>query len=248
MTRSTFAPGGLLAAAALSSMLALAAPPALAVPVDVSGSAAVTSDYVWRGSSQTHGDPAFQVGARLSGASGWYGSAWASNVRFAPGTGAHAELDLGLGWSGHVGDAWTIDAGLLQYRYPSADADLDWTEFDATATWKDRYWITAGWSNRALGSESHGTYALVGAKLPVNDRFRFEAAAGCYALGDVSGDGRNDRYAHVLASAVWTIASPRQGPVVEARLTAHATDSRAERLFGDDFAGNRIEAALQASF
>jgi uncharacterized protein (TIGR02001 family) len=234
--------------AAVLSMLAFAALPAMAVPVGASVNAALTSDYVWRGSTQSHGDSAFQVGARLAGASGWYGSAWASNVRFAPGTGADTELDIGIGWAGRAGDDWTLDAGLLQYRYPSADVELDWTEFDATATWKDRCWISAGWSNEALGSGSRGTYALVGAKLPVNDRFRFEAAAGYYALGDVGADGRDDSYAHFLASAVWTIASPAQGPVVEARLTAHATDSRAERLFGDDFAGNRIEAALQASF
>lgn len=232
----------------LVPMLAFAALPARAAPGDMAGNAALTSDYVWRGSTQSHGDPALQAGARLSGAAGWYASAWASNVRFAPGTGAHAELDLGIGWSGRVGDDWTLDTGLLQYRYPSAAGDLDWTELDATATWKDRCWVSLGWSNEALGSGRRGMYSLIGMKLPVNDRFRIETAAGYYALGDIGGDGRNDSYAHALASVVWTLPAPAHGPALEARVTVHATDSRAERLFGDGFAGNRIEAALQASF
>lgn len=232
----------------LAPMLACATLPALAAPAETTGNAALTSDYVWRGSTQNHGDLALQAGARVSVAPGWYASAWGSNVRFAPGAGARTELDMGIGWNGRVGDAWTLDAGLLQYRYPSAAVDLDWIEFDAMATWKDRCWVLLGWSNEALGSERRGMYSLVGVKLPVNDRLRFETAAGYYALDDIGGDGRNDSYAHALASAVWTLAAPARGPTLEARVTVHATDSRAERLFGDGFAGNRIEAALQASF
>lgn len=45
------------------------------------------------------------------------------------------------------------------------------------------------------------------------------------------------------ASAIGAFKAP-----FEARLTAHATDSNAEDFFGDDFAGSRIEAALQVSF
>ena len=51
---------------------------------DFSGNAALTTDYVWRGSTQTQGDPAVQAGFKLSGDSGLYASIWGSNVRFAP--------------------------------------------------------------------------------------------------------------------------------------------------------------------
>ncbi len=52
-----------------------------------------------------------------------------------------------------------------------------------------------------------------------------------------------DGYTHGLASAVWAFKAP-----FEARLTAHHTDSNAKAIFGDEFAGSRAEAALQASF
>ena len=108
-----------------------------------------------------------------------------------------------------------------------------------TLTYAGRYWLSLGWSPEALGSDGDGTYTQVGARFPVNDAFRIEAAAGYYRLDEVY-----DRsYAHGLVSAIWAVKAP-----VELRLTAHATDSSAGTIFGDDAAGDRIEAAVQASF
>lgn len=209
----------------------------------LSGNLALTTDYVWRGTTQTQGDPAVQAGFKVAGESGFYGSAWASNVEFAPETRASSEFDFTLGWSGSLGDDWALDTNVLHYRYPSTAVDLDWTELDGTLTWKGDYWISLGWSNEALGFAESGTYGLLGARFPVNDRFRFEAALAYYDLADLDGDNRDDGYAHGLVSAVWALQ-----PRFEARLTAHATDSGAKEFFGEDAAGSRIEAALQASF
>ena len=75
----------------------------------------------------------------------------------------------------------------------------------------------------------------------MGERFRFEAIAAHYFLDDavVAEDG----YTHGALSAIWAFQAP-----FELRMTAHATDSDAKAVFGDDFAGSRIEAALQASF
>jgi uncharacterized protein (TIGR02001 family) len=215
---------------------------------EFSGNATLTSDYVWRGSTQTHGDPAVQAGFKLAGESGVYASVWASNVEFAPETHASSEFDLTLGWGRSLGGDWAVDANILHYAYPSTTTDLDWTELNGTVTWKNDYWASLGYSNQALGYDASGLYGLVGTKLPINDRFRFEATAGYYDLEDLDNDGRGDSYAHGSLSAIWAITRPGAKSTAEARLTAHATDSKAEDFFGDDFAGNRIEAALQASF
>jgi uncharacterized protein (TIGR02001 family) len=215
---------------------------------DISGNATLTSDYVWRGSTQTHGDPAVQAGMKVAGDSGFYASAWASNVEFAPGTHASSEYDFTLGWAGNVADDLALDASVLHYGYPSTTVDLDWTEFNGTLTWKQDYWVSLGYSNEALGFDESGVYGLVGARFPIDDRFRVEATAGYYDLKDLDGDGRDDSYAHGSLGAIWTITRPGSGPTVEVRLTAHATDSNAKGFFGAGFAGNRIEAALQASF
>ena len=58
----------------------------------VEGTATLTSDYVWRGSSQSDGDPAVQAGLKLSAGTGWYASAWGSGVSFRPDNGARVEV------------------------------------------------------------------------------------------------------------------------------------------------------------
>lgn len=203
------------------------------------GNAALASDYVWRGTTQTQGDAAVQVGFKLAGDSGFYGSAWGSNVEFAPDTHASSELDFTVGWAGQLSPGWALDVNVLRYQYPATTVDLDWTELNGTLTYASRYWWSLGWSPEALGSEQPGTYSQIGARFPVTDAFRIEAAAGYYWLDDVY----DESYAHGQVSAVWAVKAP-----LELRVTAHGTDSRARRIFGDDFAGSRIEAAVQAAF
>jgi uncharacterized protein (TIGR02001 family) len=132
------------------------------------GNLSLTTDYVWRGTTQTQGDPAVQAGFKVAGESGFYGSVWASNVEFAPATHASSEFDFALGWAGRLGDDWVLDANVLHYRYPSTTVDLDWTELNGTLTWKNNYWVSLGWSNEALGFGESGTYGLLGARFPVN--------------------------------------------------------------------------------
>lgn len=220
---------------------ALLATLASANAATLSGNAALTSDYVWRGSTQTHGDPAVQGGFRFADDSGWYASLWGSNVEFAPELRASSELDLTAGWAGALGDDWALDINVLHYRYPSTTVDLNWTELNGVMTFRNRHWGALGYSNQALGYDAPGLYAQVGTRVPLGARFRVEALVSHYFLDDavVATNG----YTHGQVNAVWTVRAP-----MELRLSAHATDSDAKRIFGDEFAGTRIEAALQTSF
>ncbi len=213
---------------------------------DLSGSATLTTDYVWRGSTQTQGKPAVQAGFKLSDDSGLYASLWGSNVKFAPETLANTELDVAVGWGRQLNDDWAVDVNVLRYQYPSTAVDLNWTELNASATYRGKYWAALGHSHQALGYAAAGTYVQAGAKFPVNDAFRIEASTAHYVLSDavVAKGG----YSHVQLSGIWTFKAPASNRNVELRLSAHATDSAAKAIFGHDFAGNRIEAALQASF
>ena len=206
--------------------------------VEIAGNAAITTDYVWRGTTQTQGDPAVQAGAKLSGESGWYGAIWGASVEFAPETRASSELDFVAGWAGPLSADWGLDVSLTHYRYPSTTVDLDWTELAATATWRRNYWLQVACSSDTLATDEAGIYAQLGARLPLADSIRLEAAAGYYWLDDAYGDS----YAHAQLGGVWAFKAP-----FEFRVTVHDTDSSAKRLF-PDLAGSRVEAALQASF
>src|SRR5690349_23026739 len=94
--------GLLLPLALAASLGAMSA----AQAVTFNGNATLTTDYVWRGSTQSDGDPAAQAGFKVSGDTGFYASAWGSSIKFAPGLEASTELDFTLGWSRTLSDDW----------------------------------------------------------------------------------------------------------------------------------------------
>ena len=98
-------------------------------PITVSGGATVTSDYRFRGVSQTDEDFAVQGTINVSHESGFYVGTWGSTVSdYVAGPGADAEIDLYGGYRANIGLA-TLDAGLLYYVYTGAgDADTDFIE------------------------------------------------------------------------------------------------------------------------
>lgn len=204
----------------------------------LSGSAALASDYVWRGSSQTRERPAAQAGLKYVHSSGLYASVWGSNVRFAPDNGAASEFDFAAGWYGRLAQDWTLDLYLLRYQYPGADMQLNWNEVNAALSWRDRWWLAIGHSTNAMASATTGTYLLLGMRYPLDAQWRIEGAVARYFLDDTYADS----YTHGSISAAWAFRPP-----FEARLTLHATDGAAKRLF-PGMAGSRIELAIQAAF
>lgn len=113
-------------------MLAMAAgvmaTPAAIAEGEFSLNAALTSDYVWRGVSQSGEDPAIQIGADYAN-SGFYVGTWASNVDFGPGSDAEVELDFYGGYGGELAPGVSFDIGYIHYVYPGTDGeDLDFGE------------------------------------------------------------------------------------------------------------------------
>ncbi|MDB5687900.1 MAG: hypothetical protein JWR77_2489, partial [Rhizorhabdus sp.] len=102
--------------------LVAAASPALAedaAPFTITGSAALVSDYRFRGISQSGKRIAPQASATITHSSGFYASFWSSGIDDYVASGADAELDLIAGYSKTYSGV-TFDGGLLYYVYPSA--------------------------------------------------------------------------------------------------------------------------------
>ena len=115
--------------AALSSVLAIVAvTPALAdeptappPAITINGTAAVVSDYRFRGISQTDKNFAIQGSITVSHESGIYATVWGSSVDgYVTQSGqANAELDLILGFK-KTFSGTTFDIGALYYVYPKS--------------------------------------------------------------------------------------------------------------------------------
>jgi uncharacterized protein (TIGR02001 family) len=109
----------------LSSAL-VATAPSHAETMNSSGSVLLISDYLYRGISQTNEGLALQGSLTLGTDTGWYVSAWGSNIKFGQGS---MELDLSAGRSFTLAPDWQLDVGLMQYRYPQGDNDIDQFNF-----------------------------------------------------------------------------------------------------------------------
>jgi uncharacterized protein (TIGR02001 family) len=119
-------------AAIAAAFLTATASAASAQDVDIAFNAAVSTDYVFRGVSQTLEDPALSAGVDLTAGS-FYVGAWASNVDFGDDT--DLEVDLYGGYRTEAG-GWALDFGVVGYLYGNAPggADYDYVEFKAAAS------------------------------------------------------------------------------------------------------------------
>jgi len=89
---------------------------------EVSFNLGVTSDYRYRGISQSRLDPAIQGGADYThNPSGFYAGTWLSSIKWvkdAGGGNANVEVDLYAGKKGDLGKGVSYDVGGLYYWYP----------------------------------------------------------------------------------------------------------------------------------
>ena len=105
--------------------------PVVATPVaesdlEISANVALTSNYVWRGLTQTDNSPAIQGGFDL-GYKGLYVGVWGSNVEFGSTYDESMELDIYAGYAGEIAGIG-FDIGAIQYAYPHNTDALNFAE------------------------------------------------------------------------------------------------------------------------
>ena len=143
---------------------------------EVTGNLGLTSDYRFRGISQTQNAPAVQGGVDYAHESGLYIGNWNSSVSSLMYTnGAGVESDLYAGFKKDVYNGLTIDLGSYNYFYPRATVAGTGSNFDTYEGffglgYKDL--VSAKYS-QTLGSGYFGTvnaknsqYTQVDAKVP----------------------------------------------------------------------------------
>jgi uncharacterized protein (TIGR02001 family) len=132
---------------ALAAVLLLATGAAQA---QVSGTVTATSDYDFRGITQTALDPALQGSIDYAHSSGFYIGAWASNVDFGNCCGEDIEVDYYLGFAGGAEDGIGWDVGLIDYTYPGTDFNIDFMEVYASMSYKmfkGKFWYADDFAN-----------------------------------------------------------------------------------------------------
>lgn len=154
---------------------------------EVSSTVAITSDYDFRGLTQTDEDPALQASVDYASDDGWYVGAWASNVDF-PGYDGSLELNLYTGYAGELDSGLGWDVGLVWYVYPGSDSSAtedkleDFPEIYGKLSYN--VFSAALWySNDYGGADESSMYLEGGVDLPLPRDFSLGLHAG-YSFGD----------------------------------------------------------------
>jgi uncharacterized protein (TIGR02001 family) len=196
----------------------------------------LTSDYVFRGVSQSNRDPALQGGLDYAfGDTGFYVGAWGSNVDFADVDGPDIEIDAYLGWNHDFGDTWNLDLSLVRYNYFGAREDIygdvDYNELVGMLTYQEMLCFTLGYANDYANTGESSLYYNLGGEWELGHGINLNAAIGYTDFEDT--DGYVD----------WNIGLSRKFGPVEAALSYVDTDAN------DDYDDSeRLSDALVLSF
>ena len=91
----------------------------------ISANMAITSNYIWRGMTQTMDSPAIQGGIDVE-YKGLYIGTWGSNVEFGEGK-TSLEADIYAGYAGEIAGLG-YDIGVIQFIYPNQSDEYNFAE------------------------------------------------------------------------------------------------------------------------
>jgi uncharacterized protein (TIGR02001 family) len=152
---------------------------------ELHGYLTLVSDYVFRGTSQSNGDPTLQAGVDYLHPSGVFAGVFAAHTDFPYNSfGANPgelELDAYLGYSRTAGRDWSWDLVALRYDFPdSTGYDYSYNELAASLHFRDVLRLGATVSNDASAGGASGWTAEIELRQSLGGRFQVSGSLGHY--------------------------------------------------------------------
>ena len=164
---------------------------------DISVTGTLTSDYVFRGISQTDNSFAVQAGLNYEDKSGFYAGVWASNVDFSDD--ANAEIDYLIGFSSQFSPSVTYDFSYTYITYTgynSAD-NSDYGEFIFN-TYFNALTMTVAYAPDYVNSGDSAQYLSAAYDFYFPNEYLLKLQAG-YSMGDAFEDNEYIDYSATVA-------------------------------------------------
>lgn len=197
-----------------------------AASADFSANVALSSDYVWRGVSQTNEDPAVSGGFDYEHESGFSIGTWASNVDFQGTQGVDdpsLELDVYAGYGTEISGIG-VSVGVIAYTYHGDNEGLDFEEGNLGVSYGPfSAMVSHDFSN-------DNTYLEAGLDFEVGDGFGIGLHVGDYDF-DAGGDYTD-----------WSLGVSKEVGGFGFGLTYHDTD-----ISGSDIADDRFVFSVSKS-
>jgi uncharacterized protein (TIGR02001 family) len=217
---------------------------ASAAGLELSAELTLTTDYVFRGVSQTMSAPALQGSLNVSHEIGFFAYVWGSNVDYVadgdPDDGADTEVDVLVGYSREISDRIAVTASWVRYSFPGMKDEIryDFHEWTGEVTVDDRYSVTVAWSPDVFGSGGSSLYysASTVFDLPANLLLALEL--GRYDLRKSYGES----YDHAAASITGSLDPLRW------TLGYHLTSGDAKTIFQESTVAPEFVLSFSVSF
>lgn len=176
-----------------------------AVGTELSGYLTLTTDYVWRGVTQSDGDPALQLGGEVSFRSGVYAGLWGSTIDINNGGDRQrdAEVNYYIGYGHDVSAQWTLGVSAVAYTYPGQTGVIDYNyeEYGISVNHDDRVWLEYAYSPDywGLNIESHNIELI--SEWAAGEHLVLGGAVGYFDFRDFL----DDSYAYWDLGMTWPI-------------------------------------------
>ena len=198
-----------LVCASASASLAMADEEKATLPGEFSATVAFTTDYVYRGISQTSEDVALQSSLDWNHDSGVYVGMWGSNIDFKDGS-SQLELDVYGGYASEY-EGISYDVFILGYLYPGADRDLDQDFVEFTMALGYDFGLASVSTSIAISPDFYGGTGVgahiaggVGVPIPIEMLTEYSVAADVnYAYQDIEDGGSYSHWNAGLTAEVY---------------------------------------------
>ena len=203
--------------------------------------AALTSDYVNRGVSNSDEDAAAQLGFDVSTEVGLFVGVWASTTDITTG-GRHRprEVDYYIGYAQHFDNDWSASVSINRYTYPAATGDVDYnyTELATVISVNDRLWFEVNYTDSFYGHGEPAYNLEVLASWPLPASLSLAAGVGYFDVSKFAGS----------AYTYWQIGVSRPLGRVIADLRYHDTSNVPRLIASADLADARLVLTFSVAF
>jgi uncharacterized protein (TIGR02001 family) len=203
----------------------------------------VSSDYVVHGITRSQGGPVVQAQLGWTGESGLMIGAWLSTLDLNPGPGPNRELDPYIAKRWALSPDWSLRTDVTRYMFRPrfGHTQYDYTELRGALAFRDVVDLAVSWAPDYSG------YSWVGSAHG-RTMVTYEASAHLPAtrwIGFNAGIGRRDLQQAFGASYwYWSAGTEAHFNPLSLALTWIGTSDAATKLYGSEYAGNRVVATL----
>lgn len=216
---------------------------------EISANVALTSDYRFRGISQSNEDIAIQGGFDYAFDNGIYVGTWGSSVDFDSdsdsGFNGSLELDYYVGWGMDVGENSAIDVGYMYYDYPgdSSAGEGDYQEVYGSFSWHD---LTVGinYSDDYFGETDTFIYYYTDYSFGFGDGWSLDLHAGYNDLDEDEGFLATDESSYTD----YSVALSKSFLAVDWSLAYVGTTLDEEDVFDTDWGEDTVVFTVSKSF